>query len=302
MLPEGATFCTNCGAKTNSQANVRNQPSGPSQVEPTIAASSSYQAPPMNPTPNQQGVPPTVYGAPYSTPQQYSYEAPPPPPPSNVYGAPNTYGTPYAPAPDYGQTPGSYVPPTPPPARKGPRVVLIIGIIVLLLLIVGGGLLALRAAKGGSTTNSVTPTAPTASSTAPTATTPAVTPTVGSTSPSGKQIDPAAAAIITKAQTSSAIDSNDFPTHVTSNFGVGKNVYVTFNLTTNGQSGYTEAKLYSDTTFVGNKILTIQSNFDHGYFTATLNQASTGMVELYWCTKSDCSDGKLATFVTFTVS
>ena len=89
---------------------------------------------------------------------------------------------------------------------------------------------------------------------------------------------------------------------MTSNFAVRQNVYVTFNLTTNGQSGYTEAKLYSDTTFVGNKILTIQSNFDHGYFTATLNQASTGTVELYWCTQSDCSDGKLATFVTFTVS
>ena len=304
MLPEGATFCTNCGAQMNSQGNVGNQPAGPSQVEPTVAASSPYQTPPMNPSPNQQGVPPTVYGAPYSTPQQYSYEAPPPPPPSNVYGTPpppNAYGTPYAQTPGYGQTPGSYVPPTP-PGRKGPRVGLIIGIIVLVLLIVVGGLLALRGAANNSTANNVTPTATTASSTATTATTPAVTPTSGSTSPSGAQIDPAAAAIITKAQTSSAIDSNDFPTHITSNFGVGQNVYVTFNLTTNGQSGYAEAKLYSDTTFVGNKILTIQSNFDHGYFTASLNQASTGTVELYWCTKSDCSDNKLATFVTFTVS
>ena len=305
MLPEGATFCTNCGAQMNSQGNVGNQPAGPSQVEPTIAASSPYQTP-MNPSQNQQGVPPTVYGAPYSTPQQYSYEAPPPPPPSNVYGtpppAPNAYGTPYAQAPGYGQTPGSYVPPTPPPTRKGPRVGLIIGIVVLVLLIVVGGLLALRGVSNNSTANSVTPTATTASSTATTATTPAVTPTSGSNAPSGKPIDPAAAAIITKAQTSSAIDSNDFPTHVTSNFGVGQNVYVTFNLTTNGQSGYAEAKLYSDTTFVGNKILTIQSNFDHGYFTASLNQASTGTVELYWCTKSDCSDNKLATFVTFTVS
>ena len=305
MLPEGATFCTNCGAKMNSQGNIGNQPAGPSQVEPTVAASSPYQTPPMNPSPNQQGVPPTVYGAPYSTPQQYSYEAPPPPPPSNVYGTPpppNAYGTPYAQTPSYGQTPASYVPPTPPPGRKGPRVGLIIGIIVLVLLIVVGGLLALRGAANNSTANNVTPTATTASSTATTATTPAVTPTSGSTSPSGAQIDTAAAAIITKAQTSSAIDSNDFPTHITSNFGVGQNVYVTFNLTTNGQSGYAEAKLYSDTTFVGNKILTIQSNFDHGYFTASLNQASTGTVELYWCTKSDCSDDKLATSVTFTVS
>jgi len=253
----------------------------------------------MNPSPNQQAVPPTVYGSPYSTPQQYSYEAPPPPPPANVYGAPpppNAYGAPYAPS------AGSYIPsgqpPTPPTRRKGPGVGLIIGIIVLVLVVVGGGLLAIRAASSGSNTNTVTPTATTASSTA----TPAATPTTGATTPSGAQIDPAAAAIITKAQTSSAIDSNDFPTHLTSNFTVEQNVYVTFNLATNGQSGYTEAKLYSGASFVGNKILTIQSNFDHGYFTASLNQAATGAVELYWCTQSGCSDAKLATFVTFTVS
>jgi hypothetical protein len=302
MLPAGATICTNCGAKMYNQGNPGNQPVGPSQVEPTIAASSPYEATPMNPSSNQQAVPPTVYGAPYSTPQQYSYEAPPPPPPANVYGAPpqsNTYGAPYAPS------AGSYIPPgqppTPPTRRKGPGVGLIIGIIVLVLLIVGGGLLAIRAASNGSNTNTVPPTATAAPSTATTPT-PVVTPTTGATTPSGAQIDPAAAAIITKAQTSSAIDSNDFPTRVTSNFTVGQNVYVTFNLATNGQSGFTEAKLYSNTTFIGNKILTIQSNFDHGYFTASLNQASTGTVELYWCTQSDCSDAKLATSVNFNVA
>ena len=298
MLPMGSTFCTNCGAKLNSQGNAENQLAGSSQVEPTIAASSSYQAPPMNPSPNQQAVPPTVYGSPYSTPQQYSYEAPPPPPPANVYGAPpppNAYGAPYAPSAASYIPPGQ--PPTPPTRRKGPGVGLIIGIIVLVLLVVGGGFLVIRAASSGSNTNTVTPTATGASST-----TPAATHTSGTTTPSGAQIDPAAAAIITKAQTSSAIDSNDFPSHVTSNFTVKQNIYVTFNLATNGQSGYTEAKLYSDTTFLGNKILTIQSNFDHGYFTASFNQAATGTVELYWCTQSDCSDAKLATFVMFTVS
>jgi hypothetical protein len=301
-LPAGAAFCTNCGAKFYSQGNAGNQPSGPSQVEPTIAASSYYQAPPVNPSPNQQAIPPTVYGAPYSTPQQYSDQAPPPPPPANVYGAPpqpNTYGAPYAPS------AGSYIPPgqppTPPTRRKGPGIGLIIGIIVLVLLVVGGGLLAIRAASSGSNTNTVPPTATAAQSTAITPT-PVVTATSGATTPSVAQIDPAAAAIITKAQTSSAIDSNDFPTTLTSNFKAGQTVYVTFNLATNGQSGFTEAKLYSNTTFIGNKILTIQSNFDHGYFTASLNQAATGTVELYWCTQSDCSDAKLATSVTFNVA
>lgn len=292
-LPEGATFCTNCGAKIGNQGNAANQPVWSSQVEPTIAASSTYQSP-QNPPLNPQNVPPTVYGAPYSTPQQYSSEAPPPPPPANMYGAPpqpNVYGTPY------GQTPGSYVPqaqpPTPPARRKGPGVGLIIGIIVLVLVIVGGGLLAIRAFSSSSnnnTTNTVTPTATKAQV------------TVAPTSPTGAQIDPAAAAIITKAQTSTAIDSNFLPTNVTSNFAVGQKIYITFNLSTNGQSGFAEAKWYSGATLQGSKILTVQSNFDHGYFSDIFSQAATGTGELYWCTQSDCSDAKLATFVTFTVA
>src|SRR5689334_18072077 len=95
-LPAGATFCTNCGAKTYNQGNGGNQPGGYSELDPTIAAAPSYQAPPSNPSQNPQGVPPTVYGAPYSTPQQYSYDAPPPPPPSYGTPPPNQYGTPYA--------------------------------------------------------------------------------------------------------------------------------------------------------------------------------------------------------------
>jgi hypothetical protein len=304
MLPAGAAFCTNCGAKMGNQGIPGSQPAGSSQVEPTIAASSPYGAAPMNPSSNQQAVPPTVYGAPYSTPQQYSYEAPPPPPPANVYGTPppsNPYGAPYAPP------PASFVPPVqqPPTRPKGPNVGLIIGIVVLLLLVVGGGFLAIRAASNGSKTNTTTtPTATTAQSTPTTSITPTpiVTPATGGTVPSAAQVDPAAAAIITKAQTASAIDSNDFPTTLTSSFNAGQTVYVTFNLTTNGQSGYSEARLFSNTTYIGNKILTIQSNFDHGYFTVFINQAATGTVGLYWCTQANCSDAKLATFVTFTVA
>jgi zinc ribbon protein len=294
-LPTGAAFCTNCGAKIYSQGSPGSQPGGPSQVEPTIPASSSYDAPPIAPPSSQPAVPPTAYGAPpYSAPQQYSYEAPPPPPPPSAYGAPPPYGAPYAPP------PGSFVPPGQQPARrKGPNVGLIIGIVVILLLAVTGGVFALRAATGGSQTNTTTPTATTAPTSTPT---PAVTPTTQGTSPSGSQIDSTAAAIVTKAQTTSAIDSNYFPTHLTSDFTVGQNIYVTFNLALNGQSGYVEAKLYSNTSYVGNKILAAQSNFDHGYFTVSLNQAATGYVELYWCVQSDCSDARLATFVTFNVA
>lgn len=297
-LPAGAVFCTNCGAKVYDQGNPGSQPSGSSPMEPTIPVSSPYGANPITPSFNQQAVPPTVYGAPYSTPQQYSYEAPPPPPPANVYGAPppsNPYGAPYV------SPPGSFVPPSQPPTpRKGPRVGLIIGIVVLLLLVVVGAVLAFNAVKGGSQTN--TPTATTASSTPTAIPTPIVTPTLGGTSPSGAQIDPTAATIVTKAQTASAIDSNYSPTQLTSNFNVGQAVYVTFNLTLNGQSGYVEVKFYANSTDARNKILTVQPAFDHGYFTLTYNQATTGTAELYWCTQSDCSDAKLATFVTFNVA
>ncbi len=47
MLPAGATFCTNCGAKMYNQGIPGSQPAGSSQVEPTIAASSPYEATPM---------------------------------------------------------------------------------------------------------------------------------------------------------------------------------------------------------------------------------------------------------------
>lgn len=308
-LPTGAMFCTNCGAKIYNQGSPESQSARPSEIEPTIPASSSFGVPP-NAQPGQSAVPPTAYGGPsYNGPQQYSTEAPPPPPPY-TYGTPSTppgtYGTPPSYGAPYSPPPGSFVPPVqqPPTPRKGPGAGLIIGIVVLVLLIIVGGFFAIRAATGGSTTNTVTPTATSSSSTPTTSITPTpvVTPTTGGTTPSGATIDPAAAAIITKVQTSGAIDSNYYPTQVTSNFKVGQNVYVTFNLTSNGQSGYVEAKLYSDTTYVGNKILTAQSSFDHGYFTVTLNQASTGTTELYWCTQSDCSDAKLATYVTFNVA
>lgn len=308
-LPPGATFCTNCGAKVNSQGRPGSQPYG-SQIEPTIAAS-PYDAPPNAQPPGQSPVPPTAYGAPsYNSPQQYSFEAPPPPPPPYAYGAPptppGTYGAPPSYGAPFSPPPGSYTPPgqQPPARRKGPGVGLIIGIVVLLLLVVGGGIFALRAATNGTKTNTNTPTVTTASPTPATSITPTpiVTPTTGETLPTSAQIDPAAAAIITKAQTASAIDSNDAPTQLTSSFKVGQTVYVTFNLATNGQSGYVEAKFYFDSTYVKNNILTVKPTYDHGYFSVPYNQPATGTIGLYWCTQSNCSDDKLATFVTFTVA
>jgi len=186
------------------------------------------------------------------------------------------------------------MPPGQPPRRQGPRVGLIIGIIALVVLLVAGGIIAIIATRNNTQSNANTSTATTAPSTSPT--------TTSGESPSGSPVDPTAAAIITNPQTSSEVDSNYYPTNITSNFSIRQTVYVTFHLNTNGQPGYAQAKLYSNSTYVGNKILAVQAAYDHGYFSVELNSAATGTVELYWCTQSNCSDAKLASLVTFQVS
>jgi zinc ribbon protein len=264
-LRSGSTFCTNCGAATPYNISGA-QPAGPPQYQPIDPSSPAYNSPQAQATP-QSGIAPGVYGAPsYGMPQEQAYGTPPP----NPYGTPVSPGAYAAPPPpptpyggQYAPAPGSFIPPPDqPPRRQGPNVGLIIGIVALVVLLVAGGIIALLATRNNPQTNT----------------------------------------IITNPQSASAVDSNNLPTSVTSNFRIGQTVYVTFHLNTNKQAGYVQAKLYSNTTYVGNKILTVQPDYDHGYFSVQLYTAATGKVELYWCTQSNCSDAKLANVVTFTVS
>jgi hypothetical protein len=304
-LRSGSAFCTNCGAATPYNISGA-QPAGPSQYQPIDPSSPSYNPPQAQATP-QSGIAPGVYGAPsYGMPQEQAYSTPPP----NPYGTPVSPGAYAAPPPpptpyggQYAPAPGSFIPPPDqPPRRQGPNVGLIIGIVALVVLLVAGGVIALLATRNNAQTNTNRPTATTTSSPI-TPTTQAVTPTAQQgVSPSGSPVDPTSATIITNPQTASAVDSNDLPTSVTSNFRIRQTVYVTFHLNTNNQAGYVQAKLYSNTTYVGNKILTVQPGYDHGYISVQLYTAATGTVELYWCTQSDCSDAKLAGVVTFTAS
>jgi hypothetical protein len=184
---------------------------------------------------------------------------------------------------------------------------LIIGIVVLVLALVGGGALALRGLNKNTGTTPSTNATSSTNNTTPAAPSPTVAATDTSTtnqgpSPSGSPIDPTSAGIVTNVQTATGVDSNDLPTGVTSQFSPKQTVYVTFNLNL-PQSGFVEAKLYSNSTYIGNKVLpTNMGQVDHGYFTAVINQASTGYVELYWCTMSDCSDASLGAVATFTVA
>jgi hypothetical protein len=288
-LPGGSAFCPNCGAATpynlSSQGAPGVQPPGPSQYQPNVQPPPAYNPAQVPQQPGQAGIPPTVYGGPsYGAPQENAPVTPPPPPDSyGMAGAPGAYVAPPPPpypySAPYEPSPGSFMPPGQPPRRQGPRVGLIIGIIAIVVLLVAGGIIAIFATRHNTQSNANTPV-----------------------SPSGSPVDPTAAAIITNPQTASAVDSNSLPTTVTSNFSIRQTVYVTFHLNTNGQAGYAQAKLYSGTTYVGNKILAVQAGFDHGYFSVVLNTAATGTVELYWCTQSNCSDEKLAALVTFHVS
>src|SRR5260221_7023114 len=299
-LRSGSTFCTNCGAATPYNISGA-QPAGPPQYQPIDPSSPQAQATP------QSGIAPGVYGAPsYGMPQEQAYGTPPP----NPYGTPVFPGAYAAPPPpptpyggQYAPAPGSFIPPPDqPPRRQGPNVGLIIGIVALVVLLVAGWIIALLATRNNPQTNTNRPTVTTTSSPI-TPTTQAVTPTAQQgVSPSGSPVDPTSATIITNPQTASAVDSNALPTSVTSNFRIRQTVYVTFHLNTNNQAGYVQAKFYNNSTYFGNKILTVQPGYDYGYFSVQLYTAATGTAELYWCTQSNCSDAKLADVVTFTVS
>jgi hypothetical protein len=309
-LPPGAAFCTTCGSPT--PYNV--SPAGGSpHIDPTVAA------------------PP--YGAPGSDQPQFDpANAASPPPPPTAYGSPpynaQAYGTPPPPQTPYqsnqygaGWQPGAYSAPPQPPKKRS-RLGLILGIIgvVLLLLCVGTvfifyqiGKSAVSSVSATATTDSSTATAGSSSvdatttaavATVTTATNGLTPPTAPGGAPSGLTIDPTAASIITNPQTASAVNTNTAkPTKLAKTFAVASEVYVTVDLNTNGKTGYIQAKWYAGNTRVhSSKILNITPNDTNAYFGWPFDSATLGTTEFYWCTQKDCSDGKLANIVNFTVS
>ena len=108
-------------------------------------------------------------------------------------------------------------------------------------------------------------------------------------------------AIKTRAETTSAIDSNYLPTHPTSTFTSGTTIYVTFKLA--GRTGYLQAKWYYNGQLAyTNQILAAKPSNDHGYFGVSVSGTGDGEVAIYWCSKSNCSDAALGALATFTVS
>ncbi len=293
-LPPGAASCPLCGNPTPYNVSA---PSG--SYDPTVAASPYGGTPPPpsgSPTPPYSA--PTAYGSP-------AYGAPPNPP--DPYGSSNAYVPPPPPMqqPVYpGQFGSQMQGPQQKPKSKLP---LILGIVggVLLLLCIGACALFYVIGKNANTASTSTPTTTTGTATT-TDTTPAPTtgstPASSTTGPSGQTIVPAAAAIITDAQSTSSIDSKYKPTNPTTTFKVNQTVYITFNLHLT-QKGYAEVKWYVDGSFGKSRILPLQSlDYVDAYFSETYLTPANGTAELYWCTKSDCSDAELAAVVNFTVT
>lgn len=297
-LQPGATTCQNCGAP------VSPNPSQSSSYDPTIVA--SPYSPPQNPQ--------TAYGAnaynaqqpsgaqydpygnvPAAQPPYDGYNQPVPPPPAYGYpqGQPQMgypQGQPQVPyAPNIA---GSYGVAQPPKKRGG--VGLIIGIIVgvALLLCVGiGVLLAVIGSRSGSTTTNSSSTSS------------GTTTTTGSNTPSGKPVVSSAAAILQNPQTSTDVDKDYNPTHVTSTFTTSQSVYVSFDINSGDKDGYIQAKWYADGQNIDTQSFTHSHTHNVGIFSREYTSATTnGAAELYWCTKADCSDAQLAQVVHFSVT
>ncbi len=274
-LPSNAATCPLCGTPTPYNVNPSSGSSPYSGAPPpsTAYGSPSYGTPP----------PPNPYEAP--PPQQQNYYAAPPLPQQSSYVAPPQ------------QPGGMYAPQYPPqqPPKRRSRLPLILGIIALVFLVACAGI-SFAVYQGLKQTGSTITSSLDATATSIVAKATTITNTPA------KTIDPAAAAIIKNPQTSSAIDNNLAPTKPTSTFTTGKDVYVTFNISSNGQDGYIEAKWYQNGQQLSTRQFHHSAANDVGYFSRTFANSGDDVAEIYWCTKADCSDEKLAQIVKFTIT
>ena len=294
-LATGIPFCPACGAPTPYNMSGQGSPSpyDPAQASspegsqnypplpPTLAANSNNY-PPQNPYTNYgPGMPPPAPYNPYNTPPDYPR---PPQSPTN----PSGYGPYYNPTPIPGYPPGAQLGANAVLPKKRRKVGLIIGISLLALVLLCGGLIVAVTLLGKSATTS-------SRSSNNTTTAPGSVPT-------NSDVVPTAAKILFGVQTSSAINSNYDPTHVTTTFATGKYVNLTFHVDSLGKNGYIKVRWYENGQEVDSNILAHHAQNDHGYFGESFTSAGSGNAALYWCTKSDCSDEQLAQVVGFTIT
>lgn len=339
-LPPGAKACPNCGTAVPGPEDTVVDTSSPEPpIPPTLYGGPVPPAPGYTPDIQNPYDRPVQPSSPSYNNQANQYQSSPnlyqPGSFNQNQAVPNQYANQYPGVPP--AYPPGYLPPQQqqPPRRKT-RWGLIIGIIAIVLILacigssflVVGGLYNIgksvnaqataTAAASTSNTSAATNTTPAtntnttpAASTNPadTNTTPAASSNSTGANPSGLTIDTDAASIITDAQSARNVNQDTAaPVDPTSTFNAGDRVYVVFKLNNNKvnvttQTVYVGAKFYVDSVLAA-KInpITFDKPVPGGYFAGTYKVASKGTAELYLCYKSDCSDGKLAQVVNFTVA
>jgi hypothetical protein len=127
--------------------------------------------------------------------------------------------------------------------------------------------------------------------------------------PSKNAIDPSAATLITDIVTSSSVNPlTAAPGPITQTFKTYSTVYVIFHLNlkhfdfATHTVAYVQGRFYAGKSYVYQRMLIFTHQAGGGFFDVQYNQATAGSVELYWCLKSDCSDGKLAQTTSFTIT
>lgn len=275
-LPQGIIYCPSCKKPTVYATGAIGRSSAPS-------TSNAAQLPPYAPS-----LAPSTYKTEQSFPRPrllaaYSNTASP-------SDAPVTHA--------YEQSPAQIDPPTIKRGRyaavashtkksKAPLVFSIVGVLVILAVVGGILLLLLQNTVQGNTSAGTILVSKTKTS---------------STGISGQNIVATATAIITNPQTTSSIDDNYAPQQIMNTFTAGQTVYVTFQIDSHKKPGFVEAKWYTDNHFITSNILPHIPQNNVAYASHVYSTASRGAVELYWCTKKDCSDAQLAQVITFTVT
>lgn len=179
-----------------------------------------------------------------------------------------------------------------------------LGLIVAGICILAGGLILIfvyfsaTGLPGGSSSNSAlttsTPNVSTATSTtAPTAT--SIPSQTATTYPGQKYID--------HAQMSAAVDQNTLqPSQLTTTFKTGQNIYVSFQVHSDGHVGAVCINWYLNSKSVTNFNLPVSATSKRSYAYAIYGGAGQAYVELYWSSSTQCTDKVLAQHVDFTVS
>ncbi|GCE30729.1 hypothetical protein KDA_62130 [Dictyobacter alpinus] len=311
-VPAGANACPSCGTIVQTPGtNPQGQLPPTAYAGPTTAT--NYGNAPVPPPPSYPGNSyqnPTPAG---SSPYQPIYPTDPYQQPGQQYPSSTPYNNPPG-GPSY---PGGPNTPFQAPRKKS-RTGLIVAIVAVVLVLgcIGSVFAANKWAGGTADNGTATPTTaattPTASPSSNVTPTPATTNTQPGATPSGTPIDPVASKIIIHPQTAGDVDKKAYTpieSTIGTTFKVNKPIYVTFNLDPNKYNvaqtpAWVNVRFYRGSDkILKDDPLKVDDGVTVGYFGVQYYLPTPdAAAEIYWCNTQNCSDGKLAQVVHFTVT